>query len=251
MSQVKSITLEELPQLRGITSKISASLSQELQGYVKSLTPLFSPRKVLGEFMTSANKDKVVGAEKNYSLIADNYKSIMQKAFGHASKLPSSVPPISHQLVLTPWESLQAFGDTKLTLVSPTRWVLGYDVNYNHKLLLQRSMTGKKDAPSVEEVGSYVVAQLVLARLINTNPGLKRLFDGLNFTVSIETMPEHTDDMPFVVLSAPCESFRPEGDMVKMVSLMSGSTSFEEMVSQESVAQMPNHFQNRILSQLT
>lgn len=249
MTEIKQIEMQEMTGLRDTSRKISSVLSNELNGYVKSLTPLFSPRKVLGEFMAGANKDKVVGAEKNYSLIAEQYKAIMREAFGHASKLSSSVQPLSHQLVLTPWASIESFDDLKLTLISPTRWVLGYESNYNHQRLLQRVMAGE-GAPNSDEISGYVVAQLVMAQLIDSNPGLKRLFDGLNFTLSIETLSAQAGKLPFVVLTAPCQSFRPQDDLVKMASQFSGSTSFEEMVGESEVNGMNNIFQDKLLAQL-
>lgn len=249
MTQIQTIKMEQMTGLRDTSRKISSVLSQELHGFVKSLSPLFAPRKVLGEFMAGANKDKVVGAEKNYSLIGEQYKAIMRDAFGHAGKLSGSVPPINHQLVLTPWASIESFDDLVLMLISPTRWVLGYDANYSHQRLLQRAMVGE-GAPNSEEISAYVVAQLVLAQLVDIQPGLKRLFDGLNFTLSVETLPEQAGNLPFVVLTAPCQSFRPQDELVQMAAQFSGSTSFEEMVSESSVAGMPNAFQNKLMTAL-
>lgn len=249
MTQIKQIEMGEMTGLRETSRKISAVLSKELHGYVKSLTPLFSPRKVLGEFMAGANKNKVVGAEKNYSMIAEQYKTVMLDAFGHPTKLSSSVPSISNQLVLSPWASIDSFDDLNLTLVSPTRWVLGYDVNYNHQRLLQNHMNGEGQ-PSIEEIGGYVTSQLVIAQLIDANPGISRLFDGLNFTLSIEFLPKQAGKLPFVVLTAPCQSFRPQDDLVKMASQFSGASSFEEMVSEDAVKEMPNAFQDKLLAQL-
>jgi hypothetical protein len=249
MTQIKDIKMEEMTGLRESSRKISALLSQELQSYVKSLSPLFSPRKVLGEFMDSANKSRVAGAEKNYVTVSEQYKAIMLDAFGHASKLSSSVPSINNKLILTPWATIETLGGTDLTMISPTRWVLGYDVNYNHQRLLQRYMAGE-GAPNSADISAYVISQLVIAQLIDANPGIKRLFDGLNFTLSIETLPKYAGKLPFVVLTAPCQSFRPQDDLVTMASQFSGSTSFEELVSGDAVKEMPHAFQDKLLAQL-
>jgi len=83
MTPIKDIQLEQMAQLRERSKAVSVILNKELHAYLKTITPLFSPRKVLGEYMQSASRDKVVGAEKNYSIILENYKAVLRDAFGH------------------------------------------------------------------------------------------------------------------------------------------------------------------------
>ena len=51
MSVVKEIDMQQMGQLRNQSQKASQFLDKRLNGYLQTLTPMFAPRKVLGEFM--------------------------------------------------------------------------------------------------------------------------------------------------------------------------------------------------------
>lgn len=236
MANVRDIKMEELTQFREISQKVSSHLLDELTRYLKTLTPLFSPRKVLGEYMAGATKDKVIGAEKNYSMIEERYKVIMRDAFGFSAKLSSVVPVVSNKITLYNWEYLETFDETLLTISSPTKWVLGFENAVNIKRLLQMKTENKKLLQ--EEATAFVVSKLVMAQLIDNSPGLRNIVEGLGFKIIAGKIPECSGDLPYVILSAPFESFRPQDELVKMAAQFSGSSSFGELIDIADIEQM-------------
>lgn len=244
MSNIKEIKMEEMTQLRELSRKVSTSLEQELGAYLKTLTPLFSPRKVLGEYMSGTNKDKVLGAEKNFAIIEEQYKDIMLEGFNYSAKLSSVIPMVASKLSLYNWMYRADLGGMDLNIVSPVKWVLGYENSVSIKSLFQSNSDGKN--VSQEDASEFVISKLVIAKLLENTPSLITLIKGLGYTINVETHPEVSGKLPYVVLSAPIEAFRPQDDMVKMAAQFSGASSFEELLDNEALDAIPNHFQDKI-----
>jgi hypothetical protein len=242
-TKVKEIQLEQLTGMRETSQKVSQTLHGILAGHLKTLTPLFTPRKVLGEYMESAFKDKVPGADKTFAKLEAKYKELCQAPFDIPAKLGTPVPNIKNQLTLQPWCYPYAIGDLVLNVRSPVRWVLGYSAGYDLNRLLQSHMT--KDKPSPEEVKTLLLTALTMAYLMEMSPGLKELLAGLNFTVSIEQS-SVAGSLPFVVVAAPITSFRPQDEMMKVVAQLSGTPVFEELVDVEEIAALEHPFKTRL-----
>lgn len=245
--RIKNITMDDVVGLRTETRNISDTLFKEINGYIQALTPLFSPRNVLGEYMEGAS-NKVPKAEENFSEISKKYRKIMKEIFGRDFLLSQPVNLINHQLVLTPYAKIENVDGVRLMLVSPTRWVLGFDTKYGLSNLL-RSELGEEAKPDVGEIRDYVVSNLVVAWLMDNKPNIRCLIHGLHFSVSIEYLIEQ-QKVPFVVISAPCEAFRPQAELVKMAASFSGSAHFEDMVDEESITKIPNYFKEKMMASL-
>ena len=175
MTPIKEIQLEQMTQLRKRSKAVSVILNKELQAYLKTITPLFSPRKVLGEYMQSASRDKVVGAEKNYSIILENYKAVLRDAFGFNAKLSSPVPAIQNELVAEPWVYSDDLEGTVLSFSSPVRWVLSYDCSYDLPRLIAEKLKGEQ--PHYDSITPFVLNALVIWLLLENSPGLVRLLE--------------------------------------------------------------------------
>lgn len=244
MSTVKEIKMEDMTRLRELSRRVASSMSEDVNAYLKTLTLLFSPRKVLGEFMAGGDKGKVVGAEKNFSLIEEQYKAIMRDSFGYATKLSSIVPVVSSKLMLNSWESLEDFDGLRLTITSPTKWVLGYESSVSMKELIQIHAEGGK-LPQ-EKASTFVIAKLVMKCQLDNSKGLVRLIEGLGYKLTEEKLPSVTGELPHMVLHAPIESFRPQDDLVKMASQFSGSSTFEELIDEEAINALQNPLKDKL-----
>ena len=250
MTPVKEIQFEDLSALRDQSQKISALLSEELRAYVKTLTALCGPRKVLGEYMQSASRDKVIGAEKNFSLLEERYKSVMRDSFGLSAKLSTPLAAIHNKLSLTPWsysETLSGMSNP-LMFSTPVRWVLSYDCSYDLRNLITDRISGQE--MRYEELSPFVIRSLTVWLLFEQNVELQRIFSGLGFEVSIEVLPEISGDLPYVVLTSVVPAFRPQDTLVSMVSQLSGGSTFEELVDVEGVGQMTYGLKERLLTAL-
>lgn len=243
MTKVKEIQLDQLTGMRDASQKISQALHKTLATHIKTLTPLFAPRKVLGEFMESAFKDKVPGADKQFARFEERYKALCQTPFGIPPKLVTPIPNIKNQLVLYPWAYPFTIGDMVLTVRSPVRWVLGYVASYDLSKLLADQMA--KEKPSDEDIKTLLLTTLAMASLMELSSGIKGLIEGLNFHVSVETTTA-TGDLPFIVISAPLNAFRPQDDMMKIVAQLSGTPVFEELVDLDEIAALEHPFKARL-----
>lgn len=244
MTTVKEIRIEQLSGMREISQTISQYLHQTLADHLRVMGPLFAPRKVLGEFMESAFKDKVPGADKSFAKIEAKYKELCQSPFDIPTKLATPVPNVQNQLVVYPWCYPYAIGsDTVLNVRSPVRWVLAYTATYDLARLLQDHLEGNK--PRYEDIKALLLTSLIMATLIEMNPGLKGLIEGLNFGLSIEQS-EIAGSLPFVVIEAPIRSFRPQDDLMKMVAQLSGRPAFEELVDIEEIEALEHPFKRRL-----
>jgi len=248
MTPIKEIQLEQMTQLRKRSKAVSVILNKELQAYLKTITPLFSPRKVLGEYMQSASRDKVVGAEKNYSIILENYKAVLRDAFGFNAKLSSPVPAIQNELVAEPWVYSDDLEGTVLSFSSPVRWVLSYDCSYDLPRLIAEKLKGEQ--PHYDSITPFVLNALVIWLLLENSPGLVRLLEGLGYEVSVERQPDIAGSLPFVVLTSRVAAFRPQNDLVRMVAQFSGSSGFEEIIDVDQLESIENPLQMKLQSLL-
>lgn len=246
MSNVKEIELPQMGPLRDGAQRLSQKLQKKLQGHLQTLTPLFSPRKILGEFMESSFKDKVLGAEENFKKIESQFKEISRSAFNMAMKLSTPVSAIKNQLEIYPWQYLYVLGGEKsqtITMSSPTRWVLAYSSALDLERLLKAKVEG--ESLRAEEVKELVINSLTLVRLIEQSPGIRNLLEDLRFTVTIETSPV-SGDLPYVVLNTPLEAFRPQDEVIKTVTQLSGLPMFEELIDIEKISELDDPFKSTV-----
>jgi hypothetical protein len=242
-TKVKDIPLDQLTGMRETSQKVSQTLHGILATHLKTLTPLFAPRKVLGEYMESAFKDKVPGADKTFAKLEAQYKELCQAPFDIPPKLGTPIPNIKNQLTIQPWCYPYTIGDLELNVRSPVRWVLGYAAAYDLNRLMQSHMS--KERPRPEDVKTLLLTTLTMAYLLDMSPGLKELVAGLNFSLTIEHAPI-AGTLPFAVVSAPIRSFRPQDDMMKIVAQLSGTPVFEELVDVEEIAALEHPFKTRL-----
>lgn len=244
MSNVKEIPLERLTGMREVSQAIAQLLHQTLIGHLQTLTPLFSPRKVFGEFMESAFKDKVPGADKNFARIEARYKDLCKPPFEVPARLPTPVPNIANQLALVPWCYPYRIGELTLNVRSPVRWVLTYASGYDLARMLEQQIAGEKPRP--EDLKTLLLTALTMETLMEMSPGVRRLLEGLGFAVTVEQS-EITGTLPIVVINAPVAGFRPQDDMMKIVAALSGRAAFEELVDIDQIAAMEHPLKLRLL----
>lgn len=243
MSNVKEIPLERLTGMREVSQAISQLLYQTVVGHLQTLTPLFAPRKVFGEFMESAFKDKVPGADKNFAKVEGRYKDLCKAPFDIPTRLTTPLPNIANQLSLYPWCYPYRIGDLTLSVRSPVRWVLSYASSYDLARLLEQTVAGERPRP--EDLKTLLLTALAMDMLFELSPGLRNLLEGLGFAAVVEHS-ELTGAMPVMVLSAPLPGFRPQDDMMKIVAALSGRAAFEELVDVDALETLQHPLRARI-----
>src|SRR5215471_2750031 len=207
MSVVKDIELGQVAQLRSMSQKISQYLHKQLAAYLITLTPLFAPRRILGEFMQSAFEGKVPGADKNIAELQERYKKLTSKPFELPSKFTTPIPTIRNQLEIYPWEyayQVDHAGSQTITITSPVTWALSYPSGYSLSRL--RAVRFGKEAPRPEEIKQFIVNALTMHMLVMQSPGIRQIMEDLHFPLSVEEAPE-LGDLPLVVIHSTIPAF--------------------------------------------
>ncbi|NOZ53870.1 MAG: hypothetical protein GXP08_12180 [Gammaproteobacteria bacterium] len=242
MSRVKEIDLQQMGPLRNASQKKSQLLEKKLNGHLVTLTPLFTPRKILGEFMESAFKDKILGAEANFKNIDEQFKDISRNGFKMPMKLSTPVAGIKNTLEIYSWQYLYPIGgnaEQTITVSSPTRWVLCYASGLNLSRLLKAKIEG--ETLRGDDVKELLLNSLVLVTLLNKFPGIKNLFEDLRFSITIEKS-QVSGELPYVVLNSPLSAFRPQDDIIQTVTQLSGLPMFEELIDLDGMDNLDDPF---------
>lgn len=247
MTIVKEIDMADMGRLRQASQKISQHLQKRLSSYLSTLSPLFAPRKVLGEFMQSAFTDKVPGADSRFVELEEAFKTICREGFELNAKLTTPVPNIKNNLEIEHWKyQYNVGGDagSKVVISSPVRWVLGYAGGYSLSDLLEQRVEG--EAPSSDDVKSLVLRSLTVAKLIDMSPAVADLLRDLRFPMEVVSSPD-VGNVPGVAIAAQLPTFRPQDSLIETVIQLSGMPVFEELIDLDSVAGLDDPFKDEIL----
>lgn len=240
MSRVKEIELSQMAPLRDVSQKIAQYLHQLITAYLAPISPLLAPNRVLGEYLEGFSRDRLPGADKAYAALEENYGALCRDVFRLPSKMRSPVPAIKSRLEVYPWEYIYNLGDDAgrpVTVTCPTRWVVAYDLPYTLSDLLKAKLAGEKPQP--EETKQLIINSLVLWMMMERSAAIKKLLEDLRFPITVETS-SASGNMPYIVVRAAVEAFRPQDDLINMVCQLSGRPVFEELVDLEAIETVPD-----------
>ena len=251
MSVVKDIDLAQMAPLRNVSQKISQYLHKRLGAYLTTLTPMFAPRRILGEFMLSAFEGKVPGADKNIAALQELYKNLIGKPFDLPSKLTTPLPTIRTQIEIYPWEyayQVGQEGSQTITITSPVRWALSYASGYS--LSRFRAARFGRETQRPEEIKQFIINTLTMHLLVEQSPGIRQIMEDLRFPLNVEESPE-LGALPFVVIRSAVPSFRPQDEIIQTVTQLSGTPAFEEIIDIEATTGLEDPFKQKIAELMT
>lgn len=244
----REIAMDELMTLRASTQAISAWLQLELTGRVGTIQPLLAPRRLLGEHIKSAFRERVRAADKNFEELQQSYREISGNPFRLPSRLDSPIDPISTDLVLYPWEYAHTIGEgdaaKTVSIKSPFRWILIYETPITFEQV--RKMLAGSVARSEPDLKQFALSALVADMMLHRNTGLCELLKALRYDVGRTTSRE-TGKLPLAVISCPVRSFRPADEAITNVTSLSGVPAFEELIEQDSIEQLEDPLRNKLL----
>jgi len=250
MTPVKEIDMQEMGRARQASQKISGFLRKRLNDYLQTLTPLFAPRKILGEFMESAFKERVHGADANFIALEEAFKTLARETFDIPAKLNTPIPNIRNQLEIYPWEYRYLIGSDAgrpVVITSPVRWNLGYSCGTSLSDLM-RHQTGEEKLEAAE-IRDFTIRALTLHKLVETSPAIKAMLRDLRFPVSAETA-SATGDLPLIVVGSDLATFRPQDELIETVTQLSGKPVFEELIDLDAIESLPDPFKVKVLELL-
>jgi hypothetical protein len=229
------VSIERVQGLRRLTRAVADLLKEQLTGYLTTLSPLFRPRRVLGEHIRGAEKEPMMGADRAFRQMQTLFDTVARaQPFTLARELKS---PVEYQHEVRDGE------DTRIVTVrSPLTWVLSYS-GYGPAILpdLLAHRTGAN-----EELHEWLVHQLVLHAVVSSQTGLTDILGRLHFPVSFVTEPA-SGAVPITRIASPLSTIRPPDDVIMKSVELSGMDAVEEVVKVDDIGRMDDPLRGRLL----
>jgi hypothetical protein len=243
---VRSLTFEQLADLREKTERLSQFLTNRLRSHLATLYPVLAPRRVFGKYL--GFKEPIARAEESYARLVEKYRAV-SGGFDLPIELgEEALSAMEHGIEAYPWEYTRQAGDKSIVISSPVRWVLTFRSDYS-LTEMRRLMAGKAERrkPSVRH---FVVNALATEIVFAQNPGAVQLLQDLRYDVRIEEGPG-LGKLPLFTITSPISSFRPADDLVLAATRLSGVPVFVELVDSQAASQLEDplrHTVERILT---
>jgi hypothetical protein len=237
-------TVNSLLTLRKLTRQVADDLRAEMTEHLATLTPLFRPRMVLGDYVRGVGaKEAPKRADKAFKDLQAAWESL---PFGR-SALIAPLDVAGATLEITPMEygysAIHGTGTKPFTVRCPLRWVLSYAGFAPARLA--ELLAGKER--NTEELQRFVLHYLTLSVVIAQQPGLLKILDALHYPVVTER-PEAFGGVPITYISCAIRTRRPADDVIVQSAEITGMDAFEEVVVVEDIEQMPDALRERMLA---
>ncbi|MFB4202283.1 hypothetical protein KBTX_02324 [wastewater metagenome] len=230
------------------TRTISELLRAQAADYLGTVSPLVKPQTLFGEYLTGAPRGSTREAHHNFKEFKTLYeRHASGRPFSLMNELEVPLDLLDSTPTLYPLEHDHAIDGIEGTIrvLSPTRWVIGYS---SFELTRFRRIT--RDANrSNSELHRFVVHYLMAFYCFSKAGGLGRLFKGLRFPVTFQTLDDF-GEMPFCVINAPVAAHLPDDRVIRHSTEISGSRTFEELVSREDIDAMEDGVRTQLLQAL-
>jgi hypothetical protein len=240
-------TTPSLLVLRKLTRAITDSLRVQMTEYLATLTPLFRPSAVLGDYIKGAQKEPTRKTDKAFKELQTLYETV-------ATARPFTLPrefgsPLSFgnaTLEITPYDYAhvaQAGSDKRTIMVRrPLTWTLSYSGFAPSRLqeLLDTPMR------SIEELQRFVLSYLLMHVVVTNQPGVVQILEALHYPITTHKLPDF-GGLPITRISAGFSTERPSDEVVLESAGLTGMDAFEEVVNVQELSQFPDPFKQRLL----
>ena len=245
-NRAKTITLQELTELRRKTDIVSKFLQEQLAAHLETLRPVLSPERVFSKFL-GAKGDHVL-ADRAFAQLQHNYRPFSGRPFDIPSEFdPQWLTLVGSRLTLHPWEyahEVKTDRETKtITMASPVRWVISFTSTYSLSQMRQ-GITGKGER-RVEHIRQFVVNALVTQLTISHAAGLAALFADLRYQLQTDYAPD-LPKLPLTTITFGLPSFRPADDLILSATTFSGVPAFVELVDTDAASGLQDPLKTRL-----
>lgn len=238
----KTVSLQELPDLRRKTETVSRFLKEQITTHLETLRPMFAPERIFGKY--AGAKTESPGSDRAWTDLQQSYRAFTSKPFDLPETLDQQwLALVGNTLELHPWEYLHDIQGKPITMTSPVCWVVNYRTNYS--LTQVKNVLAGKEAVRLDYLRQFAVNTLVLQVAFNRSPGLAKLFHDLRYELKVETHPE-LKKLSMLTITSCLTSFRPADDLITAATAFSGVPAFIELLDTDAISQRADSFQSKV-----
>jgi hypothetical protein len=241
LDSVKSLLV-----LRKLTRAIADAARAQLTEYLTTVTPLLQPQGILGDYIQGAQKETSLKAEQAFKDLKALYEAAApSKPLNLRRELS---PPFSFSnlsLEITPLDYVHVAqteaGPRKITVRSPLTWTLTYANFAPNRLqeVLDQKLRG-------DELQRFILSYILINVVMKYRHGITQMLEGLHFPVTTTTSPEF-GELPLTRIGIGISTKRPSDAVVVESAELTGMDAFEEVVSVDDIARLPDPFKERLL----
>lgn len=235
-------TLQELPELRRKTERISKLLWEQLNGHLETLRPLFAPERLFGKY--AGGKVDQTGAERALTELQQAYRPFTAKPYDLPAEFDTSwLGLVGHVVALEPWEYDIQLQGKAVAMSTPVKWVLVYRSGYTLPQV-KRVLAGA-EAVRLDHLRQFVVNALVLQLLLQRHSRLIGLFADLGWDLQVEAAPQFKG-LPLATATSVLKAFRPPDELILAATAFSGVPAFIELVDLAAARNPRNPLQDKL-----
>ncbi len=236
MENPRTYTFDEISELRPKTNHVARFLQTLLAQHIETLRPLLDPACILGKAGASGRiswMDKSLG----------DYRALYERQ-SRPFRFPTefdldTVNDAGDRLEVQPWEysyEVRSGQESKrITITSPTRWVLRYGSDL--PLDRMKAMVAGREQGQLGLQQRFVLLAVLLNLVVQKSPHVAQLLKALRFELG--TAPcEELHGLPMVTVSFALPSFRPDDALILKATVLSGVPAFIELLDPEVIRQM-------------
>ena len=240
-------SIQSLLVLRKLTRAITDAVRAQMVEYLATLSPLFRPTTVLGDYVQGGHKEMTRKADKAFKQLQTLYDTVATaKPFNLPRELTLPLNFPGDTLEITPHDYIHvahSSSDAKpITVRAPLTWALtytGYAPSRLHELVNTKLR-------SSDEVQKFVLSYLILHVVTQSQPGLLQVLDALHFPITTAKLPD-LGDLPITRIGINVATTRPSDAVVRESAELTGMDAFEEIVSVEDLGRLRHPLKDRLL----
>jgi hypothetical protein len=243
----QTFNVDDFIRSRKQTRTISDLLKAQAADYLATLSPLIRPQPLFGEYLQGAPRGS--GRETQHHF--KEFRTLFDKHAGERPfnlinelEVPLSIISSTPELFPLEYDHVLQNGVT-IRVTSPTRWVVGYR---SFDLHLFRQVVNDPNR-SGSELHRFVLHYLILFQCFSRANGLARLLRGLRFPVGFQCLDDF-GQLPFCVINSPVTSSLPDESVIRHSTEISGSRSFEELISATEIDAMQDDLHEQLVATL-
>ena len=244
MDTPRSLTFEQLFELRPRTNEVARHLQARLVQHLETLRPLLDPVRVLGKGSATG---RISWMEKSLAEFRALYEKFNRKFRAPLELDTDALNDTETKFEIHPWEYIHEprSGDEsrRITMTTPTRWA----ITYASDLPLDRVKAIVAGAESGQHAPQhlFLLHALLLKLVVEKAPRVCELMKALRFEVELLPCPE-LHGLPLVTVRFDLPSYRPDDSLILKATSLSGVPAFIEIIDVEAVRAMKDPIKEQL-----